>query len=106
MQEYNNLPDVETVAELVHNAWWKEKKKQGFHSPAECDSPSRKQFLLLSENEKKKEYGTGFNGNKNKWCEHCHPNMYPYSELTEPEKELDRTTVRSVYKAIQTAAAK
>ena len=30
--------------------------------------------------------------------------MVPYEQLSEPAKELDRATVRAVYKAIQAAA--
>lgn len=35
---------LEEILEEVHNAWWEEKKKQGFHSPHECESVNRKNF--------------------------------------------------------------
>lgn len=74
-----DLPDLETVAEMVHNSWWKEKTKQGFHAPADCPQMG---------------------------CVNCHPNMIPYDQLSEMAKDLDRATVRMVYEAIIKAGKK
>lgn len=65
----------------MHNAWWEEKKKQGFHPPIECINYKGKKFV--------------------KQCDKCHTDMYPYNELFENTKEYDRVTVRTVLTAIQ-----
>jgi hypothetical protein len=62
------LPDLEIVAEKVHESWLKSKQAQGVLS-------------RLSE--------TG------------EELMVPYQQLSEPAKELDRITVRTVYAAIE-----
>ncbi|MFD2721497.1 RyR domain-containing protein [Hymenobacter monticola] len=62
------LPDLELVAEKVHEAWMKTKRDQGVTT-------------RLSE--------TG------------EELMVPYAQLSEPAKELDRMTVRTVYAAIE-----
>ena len=62
------LPDLELVAEKVHEAWMKTKHDQGVTT-------------RLSE--------TG------------EELMVPYAQLSEPAKELDRMTVRTVYAAIE-----
>jgi 16S rRNA G527 N7-methylase RsmG len=62
------LPDLEIVAERVHESWMKGKQAQGVTS-------------RLSE--------TG------------EELMVPYHQLSEPAKELDRATVRTVYAAIE-----
>jgi hypothetical protein len=63
-----NLPDIEIVAEKVHEAWMESKRKQGITS-------------------RKSESGEEL--------------MVPYSELSEPAKELDRSSVLAVYAAIE-----
>jgi hypothetical protein len=63
-----DLPDIEMVAEKVHEAWMESKRKQGITS-------------------RKSEFGE--------------EQMVPYSELSEQAKELDRSTVRAVYAAIE-----
>jgi hypothetical protein len=65
-----NLPDIEIVASLVHEAWMKSKLAQGFTS-------------------RRSEAGEEL--------------MVPYNQLTEDSKELDRSMVRAVYAAIQSA---
>jgi hypothetical protein len=93
------LPDTEIVSEMVHDAWRIQKERQGFHAPIACPSESHKHYLNA------KKTGNGFDPSiderKMKWCPLCHPNMYPYCELSEEEKELDRATVRAVYEAVQ-----
>ena len=76
---------VELLASRVHDAWWEEKKNQGFHAPYEC--PSVKPGVLYNKFEK--------------LCDKCHTDMYPYEELPENIKEYDRVTVRTVLKAIK-----
>jgi len=63
-----NLPDVEIVAEKVHEAWMNSKLKEG----------------VTSRNSEKGE-----------------ELMVPYDKLSEEAKELDRTTVRAVYAALE-----
>jgi len=38
-------------------------------------------------------------GKFDKVCDKCHPDMYPYEELSEEVKEYDRVTVRAVLAA-------
>ena len=93
------LPEIEIVSEMVHDAWRRQKERQGFHAPVVCPSESHRNYL----NAKKTEEGfdPSVDEGKTKWCPMCHPNMYPYCELSEEEKELDRATVRTVYEAIR-----
>lgn len=67
----SKLPDLELVAEKVHESWLLNKRALGVTS-------------RLSE--------TG------------EELMVPYSQLSEPAKELDRVTVRAVYAAIEAAS--
>jgi hypothetical protein len=62
-----NLPDVEKVAEKVHEAWMDSKRALGVSS-------------------RKSEAGEEL--------------MVPYEQLSEAAKDLDRNTVRAVYRAI------
>lgn len=62
------LPDLELVAEKVHEAWMQTKHAQGVTS-------------------RRSETGEEL--------------MVPYDQLSEPAKELDRMTVRTVYAAIE-----
>ena len=62
------LPDLELVAEKVHDAWMKTKQSQGVTSR---QSESGEELMV------------------------------PYAQLSEPAKELDRMTVRTVYAAIE-----
>lgn len=97
----NTLPDIEIVSETVHEAWQIQKEKQGFHAPIACPGENHQGYINA------KRTGKGFDQSiderKTKWCPMCHPNMYPYSELSDDEKELDRATVRAVYEAIGNA---
>ena len=76
---------LEQLSAEVHNAWWDEKKKQGFHAPLNC--PHRAP--------------TNEYGKFEAVCEKCHTDMYPYEELAENIKEYDRVTVRACLKAIE-----
>jgi len=73
---------IESLSREVHNAWWEEKKMQGFHPPLLC-----------------KKYKIG--GKFTKHCPECHTDMYLYGELPENVKEYDRVTVLAVLKAIR-----
>ena len=64
--------DFEKVCSLVHDAWWEEKKSQGYHSPCE----------------------------KQGSCDKCHVDMVPYENLPESTKDYDRKTVQTVLKAV------
>ena len=86
----------ELIAEKVHDAWWREKEKQGFHAPASCNSPEAKKAMLhetKSQDFYKKPKFT-------KYCKGCHTDMYPYAELPENIKDYDRVTVEGVLSAI------
>ncbi len=82
---------LEIISEAVHDAWWEEKKKQGFHAPVHC--PNVIVSVGLTEGEYKEMLFT-------ERCDKCHTDMYPYSDLPENIKEYDRVTVRTVLKAL------
>jgi len=85
IDELNKPYDIEFLSEQVHNAWWEEKKQQGFHAPDDCGW--RNKDVL--------------NYKFHKWCDKCHTDMYPYAELPEHIKDYDRVTVRTVLAAIK-----
>lgn len=93
--------NVEFLAEQVHNAWWEEKKKQGFHSPLDCQSKNYKSFKNTDERNQERFYDAGNNPKFYKWCNKCHTDMYPYDELAENIKEYDRVTVKTIIDAIE-----
>lgn len=84
--------NIEFLSEQVHNAWWEEKKRQGFHAPMDCikrpgyDPQDIGRMILIK---------------LSRYCDKCHTDMYPYTELSEDVKEYDRVTVRSVLDAIK-----
>jgi hypothetical protein len=82
--------NIEFLSEQVHDAWWDEKKKQGFHAPMECSDYPYGGYPYREDDNKFK-----------KFCTKCHTDMYPYAELPENIKEYDRVTVRSVLSAIK-----
>jgi len=77
--------NIERIAEKVHNAWWKEKIKQGFHSPLDC-----LRVPVLDGRDRK----------FSKRCGRCHSDMYPYAELPENIKDYDRMMVWAVLNAM------
>lgn len=80
---------IEQLSEQVHNAWWEEKKKQGFHAPLDCSD------YVYDERH-------GVEVNKfSKHCHKCHTDMYPYNELPEDIKDCDRVTVKTVLNALE-----
>lgn len=79
---------VEKLSAFVHDAWWDEKKKQGFHAPVEC--PAFPAVAVI---------GSDFDKFA-KICDKCHSDMYPYEELPENIKEYDRVMVRTVLRAL------
>lgn len=70
-----NDEQFERVAERVHNGWWREKLRQGYHAPDDCPSAPM--------------------------CSACHGDMKPYLELLEHVKDYDRATVRAVLDALR-----
>jgi len=91
------LENKEQIAAEVHNAWWDEKKRQGFHPPVDCMSQSAKDahtqdIKSLGYNAFMKFY---------KYCDKCHPDMCPYKDLPEEIKDYDRVTVQVVIDAIK-----
>lgn len=91
---------IELLSEEVHNAWMKEKIDQGFHSPDECISKNHQSFMGADYKHQQRLEDLQ-NPKFFKWCDHCHADMYPYSELPENIKEYDRVTVRTVLSAIE-----
>lgn len=96
--------DVEEIASKVHDAWWEEKESNGFHSPNDCQSKNKESYSKSSWQNQDR-FDTHFDSKTYKWCDKCHPDMYPYNELTENAKEYDRTTVTTVLKAMQAYSA-
>lgn len=92
----NNL---EQLSEKVHNAWTKEKLNQGFHSPNDCESSNHKSFRDTDWRNQER-LADFYNPKFYKWCDKCHPDLYPYEELPENIKEYDRVTVKAVISAI------
>ncbi|NIV11753.1 MAG: hypothetical protein GWN62_10875 [Aliifodinibius sp.] len=80
---------IEKLSSKVHDAWWEEKKKQGFHSPADC----KKNVLIQFVDPPPAAFRT-------KHCDKCHTDMYPYDELPENVKDYDRVTVKTVLGAL------
>ncbi len=71
---------LEALAEKVHNSWWEEKKGQGYHL-----TRSHKDLAYV-------DHGP---------CNLCHPDMKPYSELSQEVKELNRVMVRQFEKHLE-----
>ena len=92
--------NLEFLAEKVHKAWWAEKDKQGFHPPNGCRSENHISFMS-ADWQAKERFEEHFNPKFYKWCDQCHPDMYPYEQLPENIKEYDRVTVRTVLNAIK-----
>lgn len=86
----------EEVASGVHDAWCDEKKKQGFHPPYECKSKE----ASVAHTQYMKSYGYYEFPKFHKFCDKCHPDMYPYEQLPENIKDYYRVTVSAVLKAI------
>jgi hypothetical protein len=91
---------LELLASKVHDSWWEEKAKQGFHAPADCESENHQSFINSGQHPKEQFEGH-FDSLRYKWCDKCHPDMYPYEKLPDNIKEFDRATVRTVLKAQQ-----
>lgn len=81
----------EVIAVEVHNAWWNEKKKQGFHPPVLCPNHLAPVIGQIAAIEDKFTMS----------CDKCHPDMYPYNELPEHIKHYDMVTVDVVLAAIE-----
>ena len=81
---------IEEIASEVHNAWWREKEKQGFHPPVKCQ-----RWPMPHGEEESREAAF------NRHCEWCHTDMYDYEVLPDHIKEYDRVTVWAVLKAIK-----
>ena len=86
----------EKIAAKVHDAWWEEKKKQGFHAPYTCGSQTAKN----ARTQDRQSLGHNEFPKFCKFCDKYHTDMYPYSELPENVKDYDRVTVETVLKAI------
>ena len=67
---------IEMVAEGVHDAWWDEKVKQGFHSPDECKSNNKESYINSSQQGKDRFLDAGLNPKLYRWCNKCISNIY------------------------------
>ena len=90
------VPHKELIASNVHDSWWEEKEKQGFHAPCNCKSQDAMDARALDI----RSFGRYEFQKFYKFCDKCHADMYPYSELPENIKDYDRVTVSAVLKAI------
>lgn len=90
---------VEKLSEEVHNSWWEEKVKQGFHPPNECSSENHKSYCSADWKAQER-FEDNVNPKFYKWCDKCHTDMYPYNELAENIKDYDRVTVKTVLLAL------
>lgn len=81
-KDYKNT--IEFAAEKVHNAWMKQEENHGRHAPINC--PHVPDGIVPDRN--------------GRYCENCHWDMYPYSELIEDHKDYDRDTVVAVLNAV------
>ncbi len=86
----------EVIAAKVHDAWWEEKKNQGFHPPTECKNDSAESAWAQDI----KSQGHNEFPKFHKFCDKCHTDMYLYDELPENIKDYDRVTVETVLAAI------
>lgn len=91
---------IEKLSSKVHDAWWEEKKKQGFHAPSECQSSNHKSYQKADWQEQDR-LEDHLDPRFFKWCDRCHTDMYPYNELPENVKEYDRVMVKTVLQAIE-----
>jgi len=93
----NNKDYIEELSAKVHDAWWIEKKRQGFHAPMDCYS------LVAKRARDQEDASDGHNEfpKFHKFCDRCHPDMYPYNKLPENIKDYDRVTVKAVLSAIE-----
>jgi len=91
------VPHKEVIASNVHDSWWEEKKKQGFHAPEHCKSQS----AADAHAQDIKSYGHHAFPKFYKFCDKCHTDMYPYNDLPENIKDYDRVTVDAVLAAIK-----
>jgi hypothetical protein len=92
--------NIEFLSEKVHDAWQKEKLSQGFHSPNQCLSENRKSYEKADWTAKER-FDEHFDSKFYKWCDKCHTDLYPFSELAENIKEYDRVMVKTVLNAIK-----
>lgn len=86
----------EAIAAKVHDAWWDEKKNQGFHAPVNCTSANAQAAWKQDE----KSLGHNAFPKFYKFCDKCHADMYPYEDLPENVKDYDRVTAATVLNAI------
>ena len=84
---------IEKISEKVHEAWIKEKEKQGFSAPIKACSRCGVDSMSLIEHDHQR-------------CRMCnyeqktHKDMIPHEELAENIKNINRSTVRAVLQAM------
>jgi hypothetical protein len=74
---------VERLVEFIHDGWWEEKIKQGFHHPSEVHKEWDQEHPV-------------------KYCDKCHLDMVPYPELPSTSKILDKIAVETVLVGLYT----
>ena len=93
MHTLNELKQYkEEIAAKVHDSWWEEKKKQGFHAPYDCKSQSAKDAHAQDI----QSFGHNEFPKFHKLCDKCHVDMYPYPELPEHIKDYDRVVLKAI----------
>lgn len=98
-------PDIEPLAEKAHEAWMKEKQRQGFADHAWCSSPNHEQTWCKTcspNDDYPNVEGRPAYRNDLVFSRHRHhPNMVPYKDLPEEAKEFDRAMVRAVLEGLR-----
>lgn len=89
-------PVIESLAKAVHDAWWEEKLRQGFHHPSLCMVGASSRAGEIED----ESHGHFKVDDRHRFCDKCHHDMIPYDRLPENIKELDRVTVRTVLRAL------
>ena len=67
---------IDGLAEYIHDSWWETKASQGFHHPSDYH----------------KEWDPK---NPQKYCDKCHLDMIPFSELPESSIIFDKVTIET-----------
>lgn len=79
--------DFEEICAGVHDAWMREKARQGLHPPEDCFDYKSPNAASPNERDKSK---------FRKFCKSCDESMYPYKELPQYVRDLVRVQANHV----------
>jgi hypothetical protein len=72
---------IDGLAKYIHDSWWEEKARQGFHYAS---------------------FHKEFNPSAiKKLCDKCHLDMIPYEQLPESSKVFDKVTIETTLAGLQ-----